>query len=99
MLTTTTIGYVNDKFEFKTLNKVDEVPTYNNLTKIKNQLMINVSNVQSDPGGGINGHLSLVLSATKYLIISQVLYVKILHPGPLPLVKNNNLPATMVERE
>ena len=60
--------------------------------------MANTNKVPNDFGGGINGHLGLVLLATEDIFMSKMPYVKTLHPGPLPPVDNNNLPGTVVAR-
>ena len=99
MSTNTNIDYINNNFEFKTLHKIDDIPTYEDLIKIKNQLMANANKVPTDLGGGTNGHLGLVLSTAEYSLISQIPYDKAQHPGPLPPINNNDLPATVVARE
>ena len=70
MSTNINIDYINNNFEFKTLHKVDGLPTYKDLIKIENQFMTNANKVPTDLGGGIKFHLSLVLLAIEYALIS-----------------------------
>lgn len=98
MSTNTNIDYINNNFEFKTLHKIDNIPTHEDLVEFKNQLMVSANKVPTDLGYRTNDHLGLVLSATEYALIYQILYVKTQHSGPIPLVNNNNLPAAVVAR-
>ena len=59
------MDYINNKSEFKTLHKIDGVPTYEDLVKIKKKLMANANKVLTDFQGGINDHLGFVLSSTE----------------------------------
>ena len=51
MTTNSNTDYINNNFEFKTLTKIDGVPTHKNLTTIKKQLMANANKVASDLRG------------------------------------------------
>ena len=50
---------------------------------IKKELKANAASVPSNLGGGVNGHLGLVLTATEYLTVNPNTYVRPTHPGPL----------------
>ena len=99
MTTNSNIDCINNNFEFKTLTKIDDVPTYKNLTTIKKLLMANANKVPSDLEGGTNGHLGLVLSATDYALISNIPYVRTPYSGPMPAVDPANLPGIVIARE
>ena len=51
--------------------------------KLKDKLKANTSSVTSELGGGINGHLVLVLTPDEYTKTSEVPYEKPRHPGQL----------------
>ena len=72
------------------LTKIHDVPAYEPLRKIKNELKTNASTVQCDLGGGNNGHLGLVLSAVEYTTVSATPYVQPIHPGTVIPVGTTN---------
>ena len=68
------INYVDTCFEYKTLTKIYDVPTYKNLKKLRNQLKANASLVQCSLGGGHHGHLGLVIADKEYTTVSTTRY-------------------------
>ena len=81
MVTNSNINYIDTYFEFKELTKIHGEPTYDTLKQLHNQLKANATTVPSNLGGGQHGHLGLVLTPTKYALISQTPFVKPAHPG------------------
>ena len=81
MSTNSSINYIDTFFEFKELTKIHGEPTYESLKELHNQLKANACTVPSNLGGGQHGHLGLVLSPTKYALISNTPFVKPAHPG------------------
>ena len=79
--TTANIDYINTSFEFTTLTKIHDVPTYELLKKIKNELKTNATKVQCDLGGGAHGHLGLLLSDAEYTALTTTTYARPTHPG------------------
>ena len=79
------IDYTSTNFEFPTLTKIQGIPTYEPLRKIKNEMKSNAASVPCDLGGGAHGHLGIMLSATEYANVSLVNYVRPVHPGILSI--------------
>ena len=78
---TSNIDYVSTVFQYPVLTKIHDTPTFNLLKRIKDELKANAGNVQCDLGGGQHGHLGLVLNPTEYARVSNVPYVRPVHPG------------------
>ena len=51
-----------DQFEYPVLTKILGPLDYSTLKRLKDELETNVSSIHSDLGGGINGHIGLILS-------------------------------------
>ena len=56
MSTTANVDYISTVFEYPVLTKIHDVPTYELLKKIKDELKTNATKVQCELGGGKNGH-------------------------------------------
>ena len=54
------IDYTSTNFEFPTLTKIQGIPTYEPLRKIKNETKSNAASVPCDLGGGAHGLYVLV---------------------------------------
>ena len=54
------------KFEYPVLTKIEGQPTFQTLKLIKDEIKCNAAAIYSDLGGGIAGHLGLVLSPAEY---------------------------------
>jgi translation initiation factor 2B subunit (eIF-2B alpha/beta/delta family) len=81
----TNIDYVKTYFEFPTLTKVHGEPTYEALQEIKDEIKANAAAVESELGGGNNGHLGLVLSPTEYTRVHATAYVRPIQPPVLEI--------------
>ena len=92
-----TIDYTTTIFEHPVLIKIHGIPTFRNLTALKNQLKANAQSVTSRLGGGTFGHLGLVLSPAEYRLVSDVPFVLPPFPGDLTLPRNVD-PAEAVRR-
>ena len=77
------IDYINTHFEYPTLTRIHGQPTYPSLKIIKDEMKANASSVQSDLGGGANGHLGLILTQLEYSSVSPVDYIRPIHPGAI----------------
>ena len=80
-MTTANVDYITNVFEYPVLTKVTGKPDYESLNTIKNQLKANAGKVQCELGGGNNGHLGLLLTATEYALVDPTPYVRPVHPG------------------
>ena len=67
-------------FPNKELPKIHGTPTFSSLQELFNQAKSNASSVPSTLGGGIHGHLGLLLSPIKYQTISLVPFFRPVHP-------------------
>ena len=96
----TNIDYVTTYFEFPTLTKVHGEPTYESLQEIKDETKANAASVESELGGGVNGHLGLVLTPQEYTRVNATAYVKPLQPAILDIPVNATAPiATRLRSE
>ena len=62
MMANPEIDYTSTNFEYPTLTKIQEIPTYEPLRRIKNKLKGNVASVPSNLCGVAHGHLGLMLT-------------------------------------
>jgi hypothetical protein len=78
------IPSVNDTyFQHKVLTKVHGTPTYETLMTLSTELKANASSVPSTLGGGLYGHLGLILSAERYATLANsVPWTNPGNPGP-----------------
>ena len=70
-------------FQHPVLTKIQGRPTYESLQTLSKQIKANATSVPSTIGGGLYGHLGLVLSASKYAnLAGTVPWITPGHPGP-----------------
>ena len=89
----TGIDYRNIFFEFPELDRITGEPNADSLIKLRKQLKSNASSVTSNLGGGLHGHLGLVLNPVEYALVTQVPFLAPVHPGPLVIAQGTS--ATM----
>ena len=70
------IDYRSTNFEYPTLTKIQDIPTYEPLRKIKNEMKANAASVPCDLGGGENSHLSLIITGPEYENVSPTAYMR-----------------------
>ena len=75
------IDYVRNNFIYPELTEIHEVPNYEGLQIIQNELKANAGTVQTHLGGGANGHLGLVMTDADYADVCNTPYVRPKHPG------------------
>ena len=78
MVSTDNTNYAETYFDYKKLTSVCGEPTFQALKDLKDEPRANASNVPSNLGGGLYGHLGLVLSPAEYTNVSVQLYVHLL---------------------
>ena len=94
------VDYVTTYFEFPTLRKIHDKPTYETLRKLKNQLKEKDSAVTSDLGGGVNDHLGLVCTSVEYVNVNPTVYTHPLHLVSLQIdVRVTKYAATRLREE
>jgi hypothetical protein len=76
----------SSKFTFphETLTPIIGKPTNTTLQLMQRQLFTNARSVPSSRGGGVYGHLAMLLSDADYLARAGVAFVVPVHPGPPP---------------
>ena len=82
---TTTVNYRDTRFEGANLTPIRGEPTYETVHKLWNKIKVNARSVYSHLGGGTHGHLGLVLTAAHYADISNTVFTRPTHPGPLAI--------------
>lgn len=84
----TGINYRETYFETKDLTPIAGEPNAESILRLKNELKANARSVHSNLGGGIYGHLGLILTPQQYALISNVPFDRPAHPGPLVIPPN-----------
>lgn len=70
-------------FQHKVLTRIHGKPTYESLQNILTELKANASSVPSNIGGGIHGHLGLLVSNARYAALPHTIpWVSPGNPGP-----------------
>ena len=83
MMANPNIEYTSTNFEYPTLTKIQIIPTYERLRKIKKELKANAASVPCDLDGGAHGHLGLILTMLEHANVSRIDYIIPLHLGTL----------------
>jgi hypothetical protein len=84
------------KFPHKTLQHIDGEPDYNDINEMMTKLFGNASTLASPLGGGLHGHIGLIMRPALYATISDTPYAAPADPGALPDIPAN---ATTPQRE
>jgi hypothetical protein len=84
MLSSRTVPSVKDThFRHTVLTKVHGPPSYETIKHLHDEVKANAASVPTTLGGGLYGHLGMILSATKFNALPNVaLWVTPVHPGP-----------------
>ena len=72
-------------FPFDTLTPITGKPTNTTLQLLQRQLFTNARSVPSARGGGLHGHLAILLSDADYIARVGVAFIIPIHPGPPPI--------------
>lgn len=71
-------------FPHNSLTAIHGKPTPQALQRLKKELIANAMSVPSTRGGGLHGHLAIILSDYDYELIAGQPFDKPVHPGPPP---------------
>ena len=86
MMSTRIPSVTDTYFQHKVLSKIPGQPTYETLQNLATEVKANASSVPSTLGGGLYGHLGLILSDEKYATLANSLpWVTPGNPGPFAL--------------
>lgn len=75
-------------FPHPELTRIDGKPTNSGLQSIQRELFTNARSVVSARGGGVNGHLAILMSPVAYLARAGIAFEPPHHPGPAPVHAN-----------
>ena len=84
-----TVNYIDTYFEFKELTKIHGEPTYDSIKRLHNEVKANAASVPSTLGGGVFGHLGLVLTPNQYAMVSNAPFNRPNHPGQCIIPQNS----------
>ena len=83
------IDYATSYFKYKTARPIPGEPTNKSLKRLKLELQVNASSVETDLGSGDHGCLDLVLTNAEYASIPGMqLFVPPMYPGSLNIPNN-----------
>ena len=83
-----TVNYCDTFFPKLDITRILGIHTYNVLHQIQLEIKTNAVSVHSNFVGGTHGHFRLFMTNTKYATLSNVTYIRPVHPGIL-LIPNN----------
>ena len=93
------VNYVDTYFDHKKLTPISGEPTFQTLKDLKDELRANAASVPSDLGGGLYGHLGLVLSATEYAQVTPHAYIRPADPGVLTILHGTPVHDALRQRD
>ena len=82
---TSNIDYATTYFTHDPLTKIHGEPTFTTLKNLKDELRANASSVPSNLGGGLHGHLGLILTPAEYANVTPTAYLRPNPPPPLTI--------------
>ena len=82
---TSTVNYLDTHFERANLTPIRGKPTFETVHKLWNEIKANARSVYSHLGGGTHVHLGLVLTAAQYADVSNTVFTRPDHLGPLAI--------------
>ena len=82
------VNYCETFFLKPDITRIFGIPTYNAFHQIQLELKTNALSVHSNLGGATHRHLVLLMTNTKYDTMSNVPYVRTVHPSIL-IIPNN----------
>ena len=89
-----------DSFPNPNLQKIEGIPTYETLKKLRSELSENAATIPSTRGGGAHGYLGVVLPDPIYTVVSGgVNFVLPNNPGLQPQIPVNATAAQIAERQ
>jgi hypothetical protein len=72
-------------FPHAQLTLIQGKPTAAAIRQLKKELYANARSIHSDHGGGLNGHLGLVMPTAAYVIRASAVFNEPQHPGVQPV--------------
>jgi hypothetical protein len=84
-------------FPHNTLPKVTGEPTFEDLNIVHRYLNTNTMNVSSYEGGGLYGHLALIVTNDEYFALATEVFTAPENPGAIPVHQDNATAARITE--
>ena len=84
-------------FPHPTLTAINGTPNLISVTNMRKQIYANARAIHSTRGGGINGHLAIVMANATYVARSGQAFVAPVHPGPPPVHNAGTTQAIITE--
>jgi hypothetical protein len=84
-MTSTLIPSVNDTYfqQHKVLTRIHGIPVYESLQLLTTEIKADAASVPTTLGGGLHGHLGLVVSDQKYATLANTVpWITPVNPGP-----------------
>ena len=66
-------------------------PSFEAIRQLHQEVMTKAQTVLSNLGGGVHGHLGLLLSPKLYVLLDNATYVHVPHPGKLVIPVQHNI--------
>ena len=99
-MTTLNVDLKSTYFQHSSLTKIYGEPTFQSLHKLYKEVKANASSVASTLGGGLNGHLGLVVTPVNYARTApNTPYTRPGHPGALQINQNDTQYLIAVEND
>jgi uncharacterized phage-associated protein len=86
MSTSPTAESILGHFRHKHLDKIEGLPDFASLTKLRKQVKDNAASIRTSAGGGAHGYLGIVISPAEYARVSNVPFIT---PPPTEAVAQN----------
>eukprot|EP00957_Ditylum_brightwellii_P167030 12716078-Ditylum_brightwellii.AAC.1 len=78
------VDHIIKSFPNTIIPRISREPTYQQLYEVHCMLMENASSVEATFGGGLHGHLGLVITPARYLQVTGNNFAPPANPGPTP---------------
>jgi len=83
------VDNIIEGFPYSTIDKVSGEPTYHIIKEVERKLIKNASSFPSELGGGQHGYLGVVLTPTKYNLVTGHDFIPHPNPGSIPTFPDN----------
>ena len=84
-----TVDNIVAKFPIKIFTPIEGKPDYSNISQLIQGLYGNAASLQTSLGGGLHGHVGLIMPVALYSTLTATPYETPPDPGPLPPVAAN----------
>ena len=82
-----------ESFPHPTISQILGKPTYDQIDKVETKMKTNAASVATELGGGVHGHLGMLMSEAEYATISRIPFAPPENPGLQPIIPPNTTAA------